>query len=51
MGAIRPLRERRVWPIELEDEPLPVCPPQTWLMRDGWRLGGELSLYEVPGKR
>jgi hypothetical protein len=49
--AIRPTAERRVWPTELDQERLPVCPPQTWLMRDGWRLGGELSLYEVPGKR
>lgn len=40
---------RRAWP-DLDDEPLPVCRPQTWLLRDGWRLGGAISIREVPGR-
>lgn len=32
-------------------EPLPVCQPQTWLLREGWKLGGAISAFEVPGKR
>jgi len=40
---------RRAWP-DLDDEPLPVCAPQTWLLRDGWRLGGTISLREQPGR-
>jgi REP element-mobilizing transposase RayT len=43
-------RTRRAWP-DLDDEPLPVCPPQTWLLRDGWKLGGMVSIREVPGRR
>ncbi len=43
-------RTRRAWP-DLDDEPLPVCPPQTWLLRDGWRLGGAIGIREVPGRR
>ena len=32
-------------------EPLPVSAPQTWLLREGWKLGGSVSLSEVPGRR
>ena len=31
-------------------EALPAARPQTWLMREGWKLGGApVSLWEVPG--
>ncbi|MBC7977433.1 MAG: transposase [Myxococcales bacterium] len=29
-------------------EPLPVCPPQTWLLRDGWKKSGPISCFDVP---
>lgn len=32
-------------------EPLPVSSAETWLLREGWKLGGgELSAWERPGK-
>lgn len=40
---------RRAWPA-FDDAPLPVREPQTWLLRDGWKLGGTISLREVPGR-
>ena len=44
-------RPPRAWPVELAEDPLPVCRPHSWLLRDGWRLGGEVSLREMPGRR
>lgn len=29
--------------------PLPVSAPQTWLLREGWRLYGLIDVYETPG--
>jgi putative transposase len=30
-------------------EPLPVVPPTTWLLVDGWSRAGPIHLHEVPG--
>jgi hypothetical protein len=32
-------------------DPLPVCAPQTWLFRDGWKKSGPISAFAVPGPR
>lgn len=29
--------------------PLPVALPRTWLLREGWRRAGGISLFDVPG--
>ncbi|MBX3161405.1 MAG: hypothetical protein KF773_35920 [Deltaproteobacteria bacterium] len=29
--------------------PLPVKPARTWLLAEGWRKGGPISLHDVPG--
>ncbi len=40
-------RERWAWPEGLE--PLPAIPPETWLLRVGWkRAGPTISVYAVP---
>jgi hypothetical protein len=32
-------------------EVLPSAPPRTWLLNEGWKLGGPpISLFEVPGR-
>jgi REP element-mobilizing transposase RayT len=40
--------ERFNWVLPDDYEPLPVVRPQSWLLREGWKLGGKLSIYEVP---
>jgi hypothetical protein len=41
-----------MWPIRETYDPLVVRRPQTWLLRDGWKLGGDmLSARDVPGHR
>jgi hypothetical protein len=42
--------ERSEWIVPEDYEPLPVCAPQSWLLREGWKLGGPISVYEVPGR-
>jgi hypothetical protein len=32
-------------------EALPTGTPQSWLLREGWKLGGDLSALEQPGPR
>jgi REP element-mobilizing transposase RayT len=39
------------WILPRDYEPLPVAAPQTWLLREGWKLGGAISIYETPGPR
>jgi REP element-mobilizing transposase RayT len=39
------------WVLPDDYEPLPVAHPQTWLLREGWKLGGTVSIYETPGPR
>jgi REP element-mobilizing transposase RayT len=42
--------ERSEWLVPEDYEPLPVCAPQSWLLREGWKLGGAISIYEAPGR-
>lgn len=37
------------WQLPSGYEPLIVLPPQTWLLRDGWKLHGPISALAVPG--
>lgn len=39
------------WKIPASHDPLPVCTPQTWLLREGWKKWGPISVFEVPGPR
>jgi REP element-mobilizing transposase RayT len=32
-----------------DDELLPICRPQSWLLSEGWKKAGLLSPWEVPG--
>jgi REP element-mobilizing transposase RayT len=41
----------RAWPTELAAEPLPVARPQTWMLREGWKRGGSISIREQPSRR
>jgi REP element-mobilizing transposase RayT len=43
--------ERCEWLVPEDYDPLPVSTPQSWLLRDGWKLGGAISIYEAPGRR
>jgi hypothetical protein len=41
-----------MWPIRSTYDPLMVRRPQTWLLRDGWKVDGHsISARDVPGKR
>ena len=42
--------ERSEWFAPKGYEPLPVSSPQSWLLREGWKLGGAISIYEAPGR-
>jgi REP element-mobilizing transposase RayT len=47
-GDIARWIERALSAIPDDLEPLPVALPQSWLLRDGWKLGGEISAFESP---
>jgi putative transposase len=32
------------------EEPEPIGPPTTWLLRDGWQRAGEISPFDTPGR-
>ncbi len=32
-------------------EPLPVCEPKTWLLREGWKRYGLIASHEVPSRK
>ena len=41
-----------MWPIRETYDPLVVRRPQTWLLREGWKVGGgAISARDVPGRR
>jgi REP element-mobilizing transposase RayT len=40
-----------MWPIRDTYDPLVVRRPQSWLLRDGWKLCGFISARDVPGRR
>jgi len=39
------------WAIPDGYQPLPVHAPHTWLLREGWKLAGSLSMFSRPGPR
>lgn len=40
------------WLVPDEHEPLPVARPESWLLREGWKLGGgPISIHAVPAAR
>jgi REP element-mobilizing transposase RayT len=39
-----------MWPIRATYDPLVVHRPRSWLLAEGWKLAGEISAREVPGK-
>ena len=43
--------ERNDWIVPEDHEPLPIAQPQSWLLRDGWKRHGAISVFEVPGAR
>ncbi|HEY6176139.1 MAG TPA: hypothetical protein VIX73_16910 [Kofleriaceae bacterium] len=38
-----------MWPIRENYDPIFVRRPQSWLLRDGWKLAGAISARSVPG--
>jgi REP element-mobilizing transposase RayT len=40
-----------MWPIRESYDPLVVRRPQSWLLREGWKLCGSISARDVPSKR
>jgi REP element-mobilizing transposase RayT len=40
-----------MWPSRETYDPLMVRRPQSWLLREGWKIRGSISAREVPGKR
>jgi REP element-mobilizing transposase RayT len=41
-----------MWPIRATYDPMVVFRPKTWLLAEGWKLGGgPISARDVPGKR
>lgn len=40
-----------MWPIRVTYDPLVVFRPKTWLLSEGWKLGGgPIGAREVPSK-
>jgi REP element-mobilizing transposase RayT len=42
---------RAISPLPDDLEPLPASSPQSWLLREGWKLGGRVSVLEAPRTR
>lgn len=40
-----------MWPIRATYDPLVVRRPASWLLREGWKLRGEISGRDVPSRR
>jgi hypothetical protein len=40
-----------MWPLRATYDPLIVRRPSTWLLADGWKKAGEISVRDVPGER
>ena len=40
-----------MWPIRETYDPLFVRMPESWLLREGWKLCGSISAHDVPSKR
>jgi len=42
---------RALSPLPDDLEALPSCTPQSWLLNEGWKLGGKVSVFEAPQRR
>jgi hypothetical protein len=42
---------RALSPLPDDLEALPTSTPQSWLLREGWKLGGQVSVFEAPKSR
>lgn len=42
---------RALSPLPDDLEALPTSTPQSWLLREGWKLGGQISVFEAPKSR
>jgi REP element-mobilizing transposase RayT len=40
-----------MWPIRPTYDPLVVRRPESWLLREGWKLAGQVSAHDIPSKR
>jgi REP element-mobilizing transposase RayT len=40
-----------MWPMRETYEPLMVRRPQSWVLREGWKLCGSISVHDVPSRR
>ena len=40
-----------MWPIRSTYDPLVVRRPETWLLKEGWKLAGQASAHDTPSKR
>jgi REP element-mobilizing transposase RayT len=40
-----------MWPMRATYDPLVVRRPESWLLREGWKIVGAISALDVPGKR
>jgi hypothetical protein len=40
-----------MWPVRANYDPLIVRRPESWLLRDAWKLCGPISARDVPGSR
>jgi putative transposase len=40
-----------MWKVRATYEPLMVRRPETWLLREGWKRHGAISVHDVPGKQ
>lgn len=40
-----------LWKLRETYKPMPVWRPQSWLLREGWRMYGLIGAREVPGAR
>ena len=40
-----------MWPMRATYDPLVVRRPQSWLLREGWKRTGSISVHDVPSKR
>jgi hypothetical protein len=44
-------RAGKAWPIRAGYEPLSVCRSETWLLAEGWKRAGVISVREVPSSK
>jgi REP element-mobilizing transposase RayT len=40
-----------MWPIRATYDPLMVRRPRSWLLREGWKTAGSISVHDVPSSR